>query len=249
MKTSRIFFLLVAFLVIALLIYVIFIRKTAEDYIEMLKHGKPPERGIAVLRLRYFNSPESIKPLINAMDDPYYEIRTNAIYTLGEIGASSALPKILEKIEDFKEHSWVRQAGTRALRYLGGEEQIPLLIKLLNDEVMGVRKEAIWSLSMVAGSSAIPVFRKKLENPDSIYKEIIKYELFKVGDKNYIPFVINKLQGDKYEKKKARGLLDKYINNPCCGSDSKKWIAWWNNNKANIIWDSTSKKYKIKREN
>lgn len=210
----------------------------------MLKYGSLSEKSTAALKLRYYNSWKSIEPLMFAMNDSHYEIRTNAISTLGELKARSALPNILEKIEDSNEHPWVRQAGTRALRYLGGEEQIPLLVDLINDKDIGVRREAIWSLSAVAGSSVISVLRKELEKPDCKYKEIIKYELFKLGDKEYIPFVINALQGNKYEKKKARDLLDEYINDHRYGTDFKKWLDWWENNQANIIWDSQIKKYK-----
>ncbi len=235
----------VSIVIIVLLIYAIFIRNTAKKYIEILKTGNIHERANAALRLRYYNSHESIQPLINAMNDPYYEIRANAIETLGIIGARSALPTILAKIESYEEHNWVRQAGTRALKYLGREKQIPLLIKLLNDEDIGVRKEAIWSLSRVAGSSAIPILQNELEKPDCAWKEIIKYELFILGDANYIPFIIKALDGNEYEKMKARDLLDKYIDNPCCGYNSNSWYAWWKHNKNTILWDNTINKYMI----
>lgn len=83
-------------------------------------HASPYVRG-AVLRFARYASPETARSLlIEALNDPEYIVRENALDELGELGAVDSIPHLYPALAD--SHPDVRQAAETAIAMLKSEK-------------------------------------------------------------------------------------------------------------------------------
>ncbi len=92
---------------------------------------------------------ETYYSLVQALNDPDWNVRVHAANSLGELGDVRAVEPLIARLEDEDED--VRTAAARALGMIGdtGARTIDALISSLKDEKRGVRKAAAHALGMI----------------------------------------------------------------------------------------------------
>ncbi len=126
---------------------------------------RPWVRG-AVLRFASRVVPDRAPALLlDALRDPHYIVRENAIDELDELGYTPALARIEALCADPDPH--VRQAALSAIPNLGGPDQaVPLLLEALRDPHHLVRENAVRELDELDHTAALPQIEAMCADPD-----------------------------------------------------------------------------------
>ncbi len=93
---------------------------------------------------------------LDALDHPRWEVRAEAVHTLGTLPPDAATARAVARLHD-DDQQIVRQVVARSLTAIGTEEQLSVLETLLNDAHPVVRKraaEAIAALWDTSGKTA-----------------------------------------------------------------------------------------------
>lgn len=95
------------------------VREVADKVLAYRAHRSPFVRG-AVLRYVSNVLPDTARPLLlEALNDPHYVVRENAVDELDSLGAVDAIPAIRPLLNDSHKH--VREAATTAIENLESE--------------------------------------------------------------------------------------------------------------------------------
>ncbi|WP_051261193.1 HEAT repeat domain-containing protein [Desulfovibrio inopinatus] len=105
--------------------------------------------GIKALR-RLSNSSEAF---LNALQDPYWEVRQQAIFALSDLGQHEFLKPLAAMLKD--EHYMIRANAANALGRLRHPDAIDYLVDALKDEESRVRSMALWSIKHTQQYTAI----------------------------------------------------------------------------------------------
>jgi HEAT repeat protein len=93
-------------------------------------------------------------------------VRSNAAYSLGELGAEEASHHLIAALQDASFR--VRKSAAKALGMLGAADAVPHLIASLEDVSFRVRKSAIRSLAQIGGSEALGYVEKAVSDSDPV---------------------------------------------------------------------------------
>lgn len=155
-----------------------------KELIKLLKKLKNPdhEEGLKVIgQLRDRGPLRALGPearfavneLIEVLDDgdrSQYGVRAKVIVALGFIGpeAKACLPRLVSILKNKQEIPDARDSAAVALGRMG-EDALPVLIELLKDEDVEVRKNAPFGLKELGSLAqpAIPSLIEALADPDS----------------------------------------------------------------------------------
>jgi HEAT repeat protein len=121
-----------------------------------LRTGDIEQKRLVALTLRQLgpNAQPAMTDLCRALTQPDLELRQNAAYGLGGLGAAGheAVPFLVKVVADSKEDYRVRVAAAMSLQTIGGCDQatsaIPELLAVLDDtnQPVKVRERVLWAL-------------------------------------------------------------------------------------------------------
>lgn len=139
---------------------------TPDTVVVGLQNQNPAVREDMVKVARNANDPEVIKALITTLNDPAPGIRIEAIESLAHLGASDAVPAIVERLSD--EDDLVQRAAVDALGKLADPRGAsPLVTFIEQREPTGrVPLNAIWALGNIGDGAALDVLARLRNNSD-----------------------------------------------------------------------------------
>jgi HEAT repeat protein len=155
---------------------------------------------------------EAVDALIQAINDPKWRVRRNAIVSLGKIGSPSAVPELIKCLKD---ENWIiRSKAVHSLGEIGSIEVVPLaeaddaIIYICKDKDESVQQEAIAALGKIRAAKAIPLLINILINHaedkdvicdnggsssdnsgDNKYMKLAVWSLIKIGTSSTIPLL------------------------------------------------------------
>jgi HEAT repeat protein len=167
----------------------------------------PSEEVVAALskHLRY-----KVNEQFDSLDSQYAaaDVRRTACVTLAEIGDQSAVPALIQTLDD--PNGEVRLAATRALAEMHREEALPLLIEGLKHPkyTMG-RREAEY-LAELGSEKAIPALIEALDNENDYFRRSAATALASIAGRDalpvFIPMLENKDNDIQTRKMAARSI-------------------------------------------
>jgi HEAT repeat protein len=111
-----------------------------------------------------------VSALIGALADS--EVRALACQMLGQINDKTAIPALIEQLEDAS--SDVRIAACTALGQIGDASAAPALIKRLEDADWSVRRAACTALGQIGDPAAVPTLRVHAEVMQEARQALVK---------------------------------------------------------------------------
>jgi len=132
--------------------------------------------------------------LLDALTDPHYIVRWNAVEELEELGYTPALARIEAMCADPDPH--VRQAALSAIANLGARDQaVPLLLEALRDPHHLVRENAVRELDELDHVAALPRIEKLCTDPHPDVRHEALAAIAKLGPPDKaIPLLIGALR-------------------------------------------------------
>jgi HEAT repeat protein len=118
--------------------------------------------------------------LLDALQDPHYLVRWNAVDELGELDYTAALARIEALSEDPDPH--VRQAVLSVITSLGAPGRaVPFLLDALNDPHHLVREQAVQELDELEHTAALPSIEALCTDPHPDVREAALAAIDKLG--------------------------------------------------------------------
>ncbi|MGB5350259.1 MAG: HEAT repeat domain-containing protein [Polyangiales bacterium] len=130
---------------------------------------QPRFRGAAAARLAEppaDRRDEAVEGLLSLAKDPVGAVREAAYESLGTLGASEALSRLLEAFED--EHMGARQTAVLAVGRVAPEAGVDAIAALLDDRRPEMRFSAIWTLSYLGAEHADRIARALDDRDDEV---------------------------------------------------------------------------------
>ena len=121
------------------------LRKTLLD-----EDTKMFERMRAVFSLRNNRSSQAVSALCEGFGASSALLRHELAYVLGQMQNTSALPTLIERLEDASEHVMVRHEAAEAMGAIGDRSVIPSLKRFSTDPLPEVAESCIVALDLLA---------------------------------------------------------------------------------------------------
>ncbi|MCB9451340.1 MAG: HEAT repeat domain-containing protein [Anaerolineaceae bacterium] len=166
-------------------------------------------------------------PLIDALEDTNYKVRSAAAETLGKLGDVRAVEPLISALDDVDKQvcssaieslrilgdaraiepligvlahkdPWVRWAATNTLKHLGESMLMPLIDVLQHDNVH-VRESAVQLLGVLGDSRAVDPLINTLADISPDVRKAAAETLEKLGDPRAVAPLINALADDNWE--------------------------------------------------
>ena len=115
-------------------------------------------------RLNKSGREADIPKLLEALKNPEYDVRLNAVETLGKLNSEIAIQGLLEALNDSDFNICVEAAT--ALSDLGHEAAIPKLLEALKDPDSGIRNRSVKALGNLESEAAISGLLEALKDPN-----------------------------------------------------------------------------------
>jgi hypothetical protein len=136
----------------------------------MKKHPLNDVRASAALVLGKTYSKEVLTALMDALKDTSNLVRGSAARTLGMIGDSAAVPRLIEVLVDDIDGE-VRWDAAYALGEIGDNSAVPRLIEALGHDDKWTRKGAAKALGIIGDKCAEPKLKEAIRDPDLLVRE------------------------------------------------------------------------------
>lgn len=166
--------------------------------------------------------------------DSSVDIRHSVCFYLPDLKSRELLPLTRQMLEN-EQDEYVLSSLVKTAGCMKDDESVKILVKLLDSNSQGIRKDAAYALGEIKRNQALTplINRLKIEKDDRVQCSI-SFALGELGDKEAIEPIIKttKLSIDKngymqYEGPKAL----KKITGQDFGYDVDKYEQWWNKNK------------------
>ncbi len=154
---------------------------------------------------------EHIIPFLKYTKKNHEQIRRAAAESLGKIGDSSAIPPLLEALQDKKMPKAVKLFIIDALGDLKAKDAIPHLSNILKTEKDSSVSAALLALSKIGGAESIDIIEKILINSESFDSRALAAQcLGNIGDPIAIRSLVDALEDPiDYVREKAMEALGK----------------------------------------
>lgn len=155
---------------------------TTDDFIYQLKNSKDKdERLYAAFKLGRDKYSDVIQPLIDASDDPEFEVRVRVTEALGtREDANAVLPTLMKLIQDA--NPVVRRTAADSMGNIGDVNAVSSLCDAMNDEDETVRSHAAEALGKIpTDQSAEVLVQAFLHDEDYNVRYFAKQSLGEVG--------------------------------------------------------------------
>ena len=108
------------------------------------------QRMRAVFALRNHRSDEAVEALCSGFDAQSALLRHELAYVLGQIQNPTALPSLVARLEDEKEHVMVRHEAAEAMGAIGDRSVVPTLERFAHDPLPEVAESCVVALDLLA---------------------------------------------------------------------------------------------------
>lgn len=157
--------------------------------VTLLQDPSRDVRRTVALSLGKIGHPAANTALVQALSDPDPQVREYSVWALGQIGEDvddTAAVRLAGALSD--EHPSVKQAAARALGKIGPRPPvIAILTQALAVGKSGSRRAAVEALAQLEASSAYPVLREALTDPDLAVRQGALAALGELGDRRVLP--------------------------------------------------------------
>ena len=140
-------------------------RRAFDRAMREVRDPDPAIRRRAVDRLRELEGPEATRALIGALDDPAAQVRSKAVFWLGEGAVTEAVPALIERLLH-DESAHVRIMCAMCLRGPEDERVTEALIQALSDSDQRVLTGAISGLGHIGDRRAVPFLLPLLDHSE-----------------------------------------------------------------------------------
>jgi HEAT repeat protein len=132
--------------------------------------------------------------------------RQNAVWALGALGNSRAVPTVAAALKD--REAPVRKRSAWALGALDASEAVTALVAALGDEDAGVRRQAAWALGAIGSREAVDGLMKALSDASPDVREQAAWALGAIGDSKATAALTRALKdGDARVRRQAAWAL------------------------------------------
>lgn len=128
-------------------------KPSVDPLCKLLTDGDESLRVLATIVLGDIADPRAIEPLVIALDDVRFSVRSSAATALAQMG-EAALNPVLDSLKN-KNSSRCRAAAALTLKNLALHQSMPALIVALSDKEDAVRANAVEALSVIGDKTAI----------------------------------------------------------------------------------------------
>ncbi len=148
-------------------------RLAGKDYTEpllaLLDDPDPRVRANAVEALASFGDPALVEKIRPLLTDPFTRARVNTILTMASIQGVSSSVEWMPQIQELaRGDPQSRATATYALGRLPLEQSEDMLVELLRDPELGIRREAAQALGRIGSSRIIPALVEALASPPEL---------------------------------------------------------------------------------
>ena len=174
--------------------------------------------------------PKSVAELEAGLKDADPDTRSLAAYDLGQTGDLSAVPLLLDVLDD--PDASVRISVIQSLRDLGSSQAVPALCKVLDsDSDRLVLTNAIRALVSIRDKSAVPALIEATRHDDPFVRHDAAWALGELRDKRAVPALEALLQDTaKPEAFDENGILSQTSIYRVCDhahNSLRKLRQWW----------------------
>lgn len=174
-----------------------------------------------------------------------------AIWALGELGDSGALPHLIPALK--REEPDIRMMAAKSLMRIGDSRAVPDVIELLEDQDNGVRRTAAGVLGEFGDSTAVGSLIRSLGDRSTEVQEATIRSLGKIGDRRATSHIVPLMQhGSPYVRRASASTLGK-IGSPESvpflrvtlqdpdpsvqrfGENRDRWTKWWKESKEQLL--------------
>ncbi|MBI3858309.1 MAG: HEAT repeat domain-containing protein [Planctomycetes bacterium] len=121
----------------------------------------PGETNQACWTVKAWKLRSAIQPLMKLLDAEAAAVRRMAAWTLADLEAKEAIPKVVGLIADGE--TWQNVYTSRVIRRLGVQEASPHVLRLLDDKSARVQSHALRVLGDMGATDAVPRILARLE--------------------------------------------------------------------------------------
>ncbi|WP_455206129.1 protein kinase domain-containing protein, partial [Kaarinaea lacus] len=149
-------------------------------------------QATAIETLVEINAPDTVKYLIEVLQDESEYVRRAAVEVLNEIGDQRAIKDLLNALRDAD--WWVKVRAADALGTIGGPKVLDAVLVLIKDEDEFLRRTAVEILNTSKDMKAFDRLVEALEDEDWWVRERAVDALAALGDKRAVPPLIKMLE-------------------------------------------------------
>jgi HEAT repeat protein len=147
--------------------------------------------------------PPAVPYLLEALQDPNYNVRALAAGILGRIGEKRTASPLIGLLTDY--YQPVRRDAARALGRIGEKSAVPHLIEALGDKDENVRAAAAWALGRI-GHNAVNEMLAALED-DSVWVRAAAAEALGESQvRSAVPDLVEHLRKDSSQVRTAAAM-------------------------------------------
>lgn len=140
---------------------------------------------------------QAVDPLIKALGDKGYKVRTSAAEALGKIGDKRAVEPLIKTLsKTFRDEWWGRDSAAEALGKIGDKRAVGPLIKALRHHHQHVRWTAAKALGKIGDARATLPLIKALRDDHQFVRKYATEALGEVGDKQAVEPLIGVLSDE-----------------------------------------------------
>ena len=137
-------------------------------------------RSICASVLGEIRDPAAAEALVLALSDASAEVRYNAVGSLGTIGDTGKVGRIMAMVTNPEEENWVKGAAIHALGRIGDPSSFGLLLKLVRSKeyqgLQGSIVEALWlARGRMSRGKLVKVFTELLRKNEPAATSVINY--------------------------------------------------------------------------
>ncbi|MBI5368612.1 MAG: HEAT repeat domain-containing protein [Planctomycetes bacterium] len=188
-------------------------------------------RVVSAAALGFGGDAGSIPPLLQALNDSSYGVRSNAAVSLALIAhRETPIEPLIRVLSD--PNPDVRGSAafalSRILRQGEGREAVPALIARLEDPSFTVRNEAVRALAVTASRDAVPaILEKTLKDEYFLVRLNSAIALAAIRDSRSVEPLIGLLSDPESQVRKVALYALEQITGQREGNDAAAWSGWW----------------------
>lgn len=161
------------------------------------------EKLMATIALGQTRSPGAVRPLLTALDHYHPRVKANATRALGQLADRRATLPIATLLADPVHVTPVRLAACEALGALGDPDGVPMLLQILGDPEVSVRRQALVALGRIGDARPVPALSLLVHHEQLALSAV--GALGAIAHRGALPALVRVLK----ERKAPRDVLEK----------------------------------------
>ena len=137
----------------------------------------------------------AVKPLfLRALTDASPAVQERAAMCLGKLHDYSAVPELLERLQNAEAPVEERRMAAGLLGNIGDPSSVPVLLQLFEEETL-LRPQIVKALGMIDDASALALVEEALESSDQDVRRAAIEAVGAIGDPAGVPVLVKELEG------------------------------------------------------